>query len=72
MGAASDRALHQPGILQHPHMFRCAGEAHVKWRRQFPDRELALGQMTKHRAPRRVRQRVKDSVEMRRILNHVV
>ena len=64
MGAAADRALHQSGILQHPHMFRRAGETHVEWRRQFPDRELPLGQMTKHRAARRVRQRMKNSIEM--------
>ena len=55
MGAAADRARHQAGVLQHPHMFRCAGEAHLEWSRQFPDRELPLGQMTKHRPARRVR-----------------
>ena len=72
MAAALDRALHQSRLLQHPHMFRRAGKAHVERRRQFPDRQLPPGQMTKHRAPRRVRQRVKNSVEMRRVLNHVV
>ncbi len=72
MGAATDRALHQPGILQHPHMFRRAGEAHVEWRRQFPDRELLLGQVTKHRAARRVREGMEDSIEMGGSFNHLV
>ena len=65
MGAAADRALHEASALQHPHMFRRAGEAHVERRRQFPDREFARRQMTKHRPARRVRQRVKNRVEMR-------
>jgi hypothetical protein len=53
-------------------MFRRASEAHVEWRRQFPDREFALGQMTKHRPARWVRERMENSIEMCRILNHVV
>ena len=72
MRAAADRAFHQARILQHPHMFRRAGKAHVERRRQFPDREFALSQMTKHRPARRIRQGVKNGVEMCRMLNHVV
>ena len=72
MGSAADRALHEPRILQHPHVFRRTGETHMERCRQFPDRELPLGQMTKHRATRGIRQRVENSIEMGRMLNHVV
>ena len=72
MGAAADRARHQPCVLQHPHVFRGAREAHAERRRQFPDREFALRQMAKHGPPRWIREGMKNSVEMGRMFNHVV
>ena len=72
MRAAPDRAGHQAGILQNPHMFRSTGETHLERGCQFPDREFALRQLSKHRPARWVRERVKNGVEMSRIFNHVV
>ena len=72
MGAAVDRPLHQPGALQHPHVFRCAGEAHAERGRQFPDREFPFRKLTKHGSPRRIRERMKDSIEMGELFNHMV
>jgi hypothetical protein len=53
-------------------VFRGARKTHAERRRQFPDREFALSQMTKHRPPRWIREGMKNSVEMGRMLNHLV
>jgi hypothetical protein len=53
-------------------MFRYACETHAEGRRQFPDREFALRQMTKHRPPRWIREGMENSVEMSGIFNHMV
>ena len=72
MGAAEDRALHQASVLQHPHMLRCAGKAHAERRRQFPDREFAFRELAQHGPSRRIREGMKDSIEMCVLFNHVV
>jgi len=72
MGAATDRAFDEPRVLQHPHMFRGAGEAHAERGRQFPDREFAFGQLSKHRPPRWIRKRMKNCIEMGGMFNHTV
>jgi hypothetical protein len=53
-------------------MFRGARKTHAERGRQFPDREFAFGQLTKHGPPRRIRESMKDSIEMRELFNHVV
>jgi hypothetical protein len=72
MRTALDRARYETCILQHPHMFRCAGEAHVEGVSEFPDREFPFRQTTKHGPPRRIRESMKDNVEMGGMFNHVV
>jgi len=49
-----------------------AGETHAERGREFPDREFVHRQLSKHRPARWIRECVENSVQMRRILNHVV
>ena len=65
-------ARHQPGVLQHPHVFRGARKTHAERGRQFPDREFPFRELAKHGPPRRIREGMKDGVEMGVLFNHVV
>ena len=72
MGPAADLACHEACVFQHAYVFRGARKTHAERGRQFPDREFAHRQMTKHRPPRWIRQGMKNSVEMGRMFNHMV
>jgi hypothetical protein len=72
MRSTADRARYQTCVLEHPHMFRGARETHAERRRQFPDREFAFGQVTKHGPPRWIREGMKNSIEMGELFNHMV
>src|SRR5512144_2829513 len=45
----------QPGVLEHLHVLRCAGEAHADRTRQLADRLFAKREAGEHPAPRRIR-----------------
>ena len=60
----------EAGILQHLHVLRGAGEAHVEGARKLADRFRAEREAGEHSAPRRIGQRMERRVES--IFNHVV
>jgi len=72
MRSAQNRPCHQPGVLQHPHVFRGARKTHAERGRQFADREFPFRKLAKHGPPGRIRERMKDGIEMGVLFNHVV
>jgi hypothetical protein len=73
MRATLDPPPHQSGLLQRLDVLGGAGESHVEGEGEFTDAALALGEALKNGAPRRVRQRVKDGIQICDLMfNHVV
>jgi hypothetical protein len=71
--AANNAAAHELGLLQHPYVLGGRRKRHPERRRQLGEIALAVGKTPQHRAPRRMRQRVKDPVKRYRLIfNHVV
>ena len=72
MASALDRARDEASILQHTHVFGGARKTHAERGRKFPDREFPFRELAKHGPAGRVREGMKDGVEMGMLFNHVV
>nr|AQQ74892.1 hypothetical protein [uncultured bacterium] len=65
MLAPHDAPVDEFGLFQHAHVLGGGGKGHAKRRGEFAEVALPAGKLPDHRAPRGVRQRVKDEVQPR-------
>ena len=73
MDTAVDLPLDQACLLQHTKVFRDRGRRHVMRLGKLSDRRLPLaGELRQDSAPRRIGERMKDAIEVRRTINHLV
>lgn len=74
MPASIDRAMHEPGIFEHLHVLRCAGQRHRQRFGQFADGQLSQREPRQHLAASRMGERLKHVVDARiaQTLNHMV
>jgi hypothetical protein len=63
MDATFDRTRYQPGVLEHPKMFRYGYSRHRERRSQLADVGWSSREPLEKRAPRAIRKGMKDLVE---------